>query len=173
MPVCKARPADLPAIGRIADICLGKGYWGAWAHSLRLWVVRENDKIIGFAGVRFLQKKENSPAYLQRFLPESQKAAVLKIIAIEPSCQGKGYGALLFEKTEACCRKNNCQQIFVPAWQQGETLNLRKMLKKRGYVHKQSFPGFWKEACQKREFLCPARREKCVCSMQLFSKKTG
>lgn len=175
---------DLDAVERIAQAALGAGFVGDVAayldrtESYGLVALIEGQTagfvlgerwVPGHLGMRF-GRQETYPAGLVRADADGQ-LGVIQTIAVDGSHRGRGVGRKLFGGAESCLRRVKVRWIVVPAWTVDGRVHLGPLLDESGYHAVADHPDHWRDACERGEFHCPARRDgPCRCIMRLYAR---
>jgi len=96
---------------------------------------------------------------------------VIQTLGVASSRQGRGIGEGLFVYAESYLKKLGVKTIVVPAWNNGEKINISGLLKHFSYTHFFSDPNYWKAKCENEKFHCPSKiGDECACSVEFYKK---
>ncbi len=174
-------PSDLLAVLRIADEQLGEGYVSesdlrrtdesdrSFTHVAEL-----DGRIVGFAvglvrGSGEVGELMRVP--LPRHLALADRVGVVKTVAVAPGYHGRGIGTRLADACLDEFRARGVQAVCSVAWKRGETVNIKGVLERRGFVGFAEVPDYWTQDSVRDGFRCPECGEPpCRCAAVMFSQ---
>lgn len=181
------RPADKPAVFKIAASTLGKGYFQSPEEYLKLpnavvlVAVDQSRDVVGFCAGQVFPENGFAAAY-----PTIPKAAipldlrqndsdghvgVIQTIGVSPQCQGRGVGFRLLSEMQGALQSRSAKIFISPAWRAEEKTNIGGVLSAMSMQPFYTLSRYWKKECDGGEFLCPARHvsgEGCRCDVVLY-----
>ncbi|MFM2044203.1 MAG: hypothetical protein RLY86_2779 [Pseudomonadota bacterium] len=184
------RPADTAAVVRLAGLCLGQGYITDLAPILArpglVFVVAEaaggKDGDGGVAGFVFGWRLEPSDlaalypelkaaqvAHLVGSVGETAQLGILKTIAVDPGCQGRGLGARLMAACLDRLAADGATALVVPAWIIDGRVNLGPLLDRAGLPPIAALTRPWQADCDSGAMVCPARTDRCRCDLRFHA----
>ena len=180
----RAGEDDWSRIVRICDETLGKDYIeNLKADHLEVLVAKmQNGGVVGFVAFKSFSEKCPStefPFINNDKIPASFKycsskglVGIIKTLAVDPKYQGRGVGTKLFDSAHEECIDSNTTAIIVPAWKQNNVINIKNILRNKGYEFLTELSDYWKNDCDKNLFKCPSRKPngQCVCSLVIYWK---
>jgi ribosomal protein S18 acetylase RimI-like enzyme len=109
----------------------------------------------------------------------SGKLGVIKTIAIADRYEGRGIGNQIFNAMERMLQSRGADMIVVPAWKSSRGIHIKGLLDHNGYIPFLTCPRYWKEQCDKSEFVCNDRQQitatgeqklECICDLVWYKK---
>ena len=183
------RDGDEAAVLRIAGAALGEGYVDDLGPVLArpgaaVLVARgaPAGPALGFVwgwrlapGALAAEHPELGPSPLPPALARADAAgrlALLKTIAVDPACRGRGIGPVLVQAFERRLRALGAATFLSPAWVHDDGVPVDRLLSGFGYRPWHRVPRLWRRGCEDGEFACPARRpgEGCCCDAVYYAR---
>lgn len=135
-------------------------------------IVEESDQIIAFGFGKLLDQENFDILFKNRIVPEDLilankqgKLGIIKTLGVKQQFQGQGYGSKIIHELQARIITKGARRIIVPAWKQKDVINVEKIMTKANYEPFLEIKDMWKVDCDSEKFKCPARSDKCVCSL--------
>jgi len=182
--ILTARNEDITSILDFSSHLFGEGYVDDVRNLINdkkavALVAVENGDIVGFILGKLCMRDEakilvNSLEKLPADLENSDKEGtlgIIKTLGVTSSRQGHGIGEALFSSAESRLKKLGAKTIIIPAWKNGNIVNIDGLLKHFSYNHFLSDSDYWKGNCENGKFRCPSKSGgKCVCSVEFYKK---
>jgi len=177
--ILRANNKHHASIHSISEVRFGKGYLtdgDLKDVNARLFVAVNDGHVVGFAcGAKtaFTSHLHTEGARVPRDVLHAEATAsigLIRTIAVSNTAAGRGVGDRLFCHCEDDLKKDGAQIIVVPAWDDGQNLNIGGILSSNGYTHFLTEEDYWKKDCDSKMFSCPSRTDECVCKVRWYKK---
>ncbi len=167
---------EIPELIQLSKKSLGEGYLTidyfkkvVFSERYYSWkIVDEKNGLIAFLVAYKTSFEEVYEKTGNRNVTEKMEIPLycLDTMVVETSYRRKGLGKRLIN--EAIQSLGEGSHYIMYTWKQGEKINMQGIAEFFQFYPLKEYNGFWEKGCVNGEFKCPAKIEKCVCSMVLY-----
>jgi GNAT superfamily N-acetyltransferase len=170
----------------LADAVLGKGFFGnpskvgRSSNSCVLVALDKDDTLVGFIRGRLLGA-DGLQSFLENRLPEIPEdiaeanaegtLGVIETVVVDPGHQRQGIGTKLLMVIHDTIIGLGADKLIVTFKRGPREGYVDKLMEKLDFQYWTRLPTYWQERCERGEFICAGRDEKCNCEAVLYRKK--
>ena len=175
---------DVLAVSTLSDKTFGKDFLSTKSITFFIesnnhytYVLKDNDKLIGFVIWELLNPLENSKLFhsenasLINYFNESNLIAKLNQIAVNDEFKGSGYGNSLFTNS---VKRLPIEIDFLTSiyWVRKDANNMRKLLIRNGFETIKLISNYWYNDSIEKKYQCAVcGQPPCKCSAEIFAIK--